>query len=179
MENDAATHTRQWLLTNEAHTQALAQALVTAMQNTANGVSLHINLHGDLGAGKTTFTRYVLRAMGITGRIKSPSYAIVEQYQTSENGMVYHFDFYRFNEPQEWEDAGFREPFTEAGLKLVEWPDKAQPMLPVADIDLHLTTHLTSLNTDTAVAARQCAATAHTNTGRKILDVWNHAPQST
>lgn len=97
------------------------------------GSSAVVELHGTLGAGKTTFTRHLLRAWGVEGRIKSPSYAVVEQYD-SPVAKAYHFDFYRFNDPQEWEDAGFRDLFASAGLKLVEWPDKAAGLLPRPDL---------------------------------------------
>ncbi len=103
-----------------------------------HGESAIIELRGTLGAGKTTFTRHLLRALGVEGRIKSPSYAVVEPHEAP--GMaIWHFDFYRFNDPQEWEDAGFRDLFANAGLKLVEWPDKAAGLLPVADLLLNLT----------------------------------------
>ncbi|PXW96209.1 tRNA threonylcarbamoyladenosine biosynthesis protein TsaE [Sphaerotilus hippei] len=96
-----------------------------------------IELHGTLGAGKTTFVRHLLRAMGVQGRIKSPSYAIVETYDLPDC-TVWHFDFYRFGDPREWEDAGFRELFAARGLKLVEWPDQAAGLLPVPDLRVHL-----------------------------------------
>ena len=80
-----------------------------------------VALLGDNGAGKTTLVRYLLRALGVEGRIKSPSYAIVESYETAFF-PVWHFDFYRMSSAAEWEDAGFREIFTGHGLRLVEWP---------------------------------------------------------
>jgi len=96
-----------------------------------------IALYGDLGAGKTTWVRYVLRALGVAGRIKSPTYAVVEPYEI--HGLsIWHFDFYRFTEPREWEDAGFRDIFASRGLKLVEWPDNAVGLLPVADLAIYL-----------------------------------------
>lgn len=104
-----------------------------------------IALHGELGAGKTSFVRHLLQAMGVQGRIKSPTYAVVEPYTIphppSGNPAlpIWHFDFYRFNDPAEWEDAGFRDIFASCGLKLVEWPQKAQGMLPPADLALHIT----------------------------------------
>ena len=98
---------------------------------------LFVELHGPLGAGKTTFVRHLLRALGATGRIKSPTYAVMEPYELP--GLdAWHFDFYRFNDPREWEDAGFREVLTGPGLKLVEWPDKAGELLPVPDIRVDL-----------------------------------------
>ena len=105
----------------------------------SQGQTVYIELHGTLGAGKTTFTRHLLRALGVEGRIKSPSYAVVEPHEAAGGIQVHHFDFYRFNDPQEWEDAGFRDLFASAGLKLVEWPDKAAGLLPVADLLLNLT----------------------------------------
>jgi tRNA threonylcarbamoyladenosine biosynthesis protein TsaE len=90
-----------------------------------------------LGAGKTTWSRHLLRALGVSGRIKSPSYAVVEPHELPEH-TVQHFDFYRFNDPQEWEDAGFRDLFAAPGLKLVEWPDKAQGLLPTPDLRVHI-----------------------------------------
>ena len=97
----------------------------------------YLELHGSLGAGKTTFVRHLLRALGVQGRIKSPTYAVVEPY--SLPGLeISHFDFYRFEDPREWEDAGFRELFAAPGLKLAEWPEKAAAVLPVADLSLHI-----------------------------------------
>lgn len=96
-----------------------------------------IALHGQLGAGKTTFVRHLLRAMGVQGRIKSPSYAIVESYELPQS-TIWHCDFYRFSNPREWEDAGFRDIFAGPGLKLAEWPENAAKVLPVADWDFHI-----------------------------------------
>jgi tRNA threonylcarbamoyladenosine biosynthesis protein TsaE len=100
-------------------------------------VDAFIALHGDLGAGKTTLVRHLLRALGAQGRIKSPTYAVAEPYELP--GLsAWHFDFYRFDDPREWEDAGFRDIFSAPGLKLAEWPDKAAGLLPVADLDIHI-----------------------------------------
>jgi tRNA threonylcarbamoyladenosine biosynthesis protein TsaE len=109
----------------------------------------HIALHGNLGAGKTTWVRHLLRALGVTGRIKSPSYTIVEPYDlpapadiggtwASTPTAAWHFDFYRFADPQEWEDAGLRDLFASPGLKLVEWPERAAGLLPAPDLVLTL-----------------------------------------
>ena len=97
----------------------------------------YVELHGPLGAGKTTFVRHLLRALGVTGRIKSPTYAVLETYETPAL-TVSHFDFYRFGDPREWVDAGFRELFAAPGLKLAEWPKHAAGMLPVADLRLYI-----------------------------------------
>ena len=96
-----------------------------------------IELHGDLGAGKTTLVRHLLRALGVQGRVKSPTYAVVEPHEVP--GMsIWHFDFFRFNDPREWEDAGFRDIFAGDGLKLAEWPEKAEGLLPRADLVIRI-----------------------------------------
>ncbi len=95
-------------------------------------------MRGPLGAGKTTFVRHLLRALGVDGRVKSPSYALMECYALA-GFEAWHFDFYRFEDANEWEDAGFRDIFASAGLKLVEWPERAEALLPLADLRLQLT----------------------------------------
>jgi len=103
----------------------------------------HIELDGPLGAGKTTFVRHLLRALGVQGRIKSPTYAVVEPYEVPlpQGGTlaVSHFDFYRFTDPREWEDAGFRDLFAAPGLILSEWAQKVAPLLPAPDLRLTIT----------------------------------------
>jgi tRNA threonylcarbamoyladenosine biosynthesis protein TsaE len=99
-----------------------------------------VELVGPLGAGKTTFARHLLRALGVEGRVKSPTYAVVETYALPGLAVA-HFDFYRFEDPQEWEDAGLRELFAASGLKLVEWAEKAAPLLPVPDLRVTITPH--------------------------------------
>ena len=121
-----------------------------------------IALHGDLGAGKTTLVRHLLHALGISGRIKSPTYAVVEPYELPQLN-IWHFDFYRFGDPREWEDAGFRELFSSPGLKLAEWPDKAGPMLPIADLDIALQCQLD--------ASRNVTLTARTHAGVALLNL--------
>ena len=96
-----------------------------------------IELHGTLGAGKTTVVRHLLQALGVQGRIKSPTYAVMESYELP--GLnVSHFDFYRFKDPQEFEDAGFRDVFASPGLKLAEWPEQAAGLLPTPDLRMEL-----------------------------------------
>lgn len=97
-----------------------------------------ISLQGDLGAGKTTFVRHLLRALGITGRIKSPTYAVVEPHEAPDGLAIFHFDFYRFSDPREWEDAGFRDIFAGPGIKLAEWPENAAGRIPLADLAIKI-----------------------------------------
>jgi tRNA threonylcarbamoyladenosine biosynthesis protein TsaE len=96
-----------------------------------------IHLQGELGAGKTALTRSLLRACGITGRIKSPSYALLESYKVSSL-YLYHLDFYRFSNPEEWLDAGFREILTKNALVLIEWPERAGDLLGAPDLLIEL-----------------------------------------
>ncbi|MEY4662275.1 MAG: tRNA threonylcarbamoyladenosine biosynthesis protein TsaE [Pseudomonadota bacterium] len=121
---------------DESATQAFATQLAHSLATWVGGRDASIELRGQLGAGKTTLVRHLLRAAGVQGRIKSPTYAVVEPHQAvSESGVwpIWHFDFYRFNDPQEWEDAGFRDIFAGPGLKLMEWPDKVAGQLPPPD----------------------------------------------
>jgi len=100
-----------------------------------------IALYGDLGVGKTTFTRFLLQALGVQGRIKSPTYTLVESYETFHQGQalsIWHMDFYRFNDPYEWEDAGFRDIFAAKGLKIYEWPERVSALVPEADLELRI-----------------------------------------
>lgn len=119
-----------------------------------------IELRGDLGAGKTTLVRHLLHSLGERGRIKSPTYAVVEAYDLPALS-VWHFDFYRFSDPREWVDAGFRDIFAGTGLKLAEWPDKAAGCLPLADLVINL-----NVNDD---GARQATLTAQTPIGVQLL----------
>ncbi len=98
---------------------------------------LNILLSGDLGAGKTTLTRGLLRGLDYTGRVKSPTYTLVESYKDSRI-IVYHFDFSRFTHAEEFLEAGLDEYFQGPGLRLVEWPDRADPYLPPADLAIRL-----------------------------------------
>ncbi len=100
-----------------------------------------VSLLGDLGAGKTTLVRALLRALGVKGTIKSPTYALLESYQLEREGhawVISHMDFYRFTDPSQWEEAGFRDVFVAPGLKLYEWPERVEALLPVADLEIRI-----------------------------------------
>ena len=116
---------------------ALAAALRSAFSNPATLHDAFIELHGPLGAGKTTFVRHLLRALGVSGRIKSPTYALLEPYILGDL-EISHLDFYRFADAREWVDAGLRDVFAAPGLKLVEWPANAAGLLPPADLRLFI-----------------------------------------
>ena len=118
--------------------EVATQAFATALAGQPGLGQAVIELRGELGAGKTTLVRHMLRALGVQGRVKSPTYAVVEPYELP--GLsIWHFDFYRLNDPREWEDAGFRDIFASPGLKLAEWPDKAAGYIPTADLVISLT----------------------------------------
>ncbi len=146
---------------DENATQAFARALAQR----PGMASAQIELLGDLGAGKTTFVRHLLKALGVQGRIKSPTYALVEPYELASGSNpvshIWHFDFYRFNDPDEWEEAGFRDIFASPGLKLIEWPGKAGKYLPPADLKLAI-----DVDED---HSRRVTLTALTDVGAKLL----------
>lgn len=120
-------------LPDEATTCRLGEALAKAIST-----GLIIYLEGDLGAGKTTLVRALLRALGHQGAVKSPTYSLVEVYNISSL-YFFHFDFYRFQSPEEFIDAGLDEYFRSDAVCLVEWPDKAIGFMPSADLRLAIT----------------------------------------
>jgi tRNA threonylcarbamoyladenosine biosynthesis protein TsaE len=119
-------------LPDEAATQRLGEMLAPLLQP-----GLVIFLEGDLGAGKTTLSRAMIRALGHTGPVKSPTYSLVEVYVISSL-YLYHFDFYRFESPEEFLDAGFDEYFNDTAVCLVEWPERAAGCVPAPDLRLRL-----------------------------------------
>jgi tRNA threonylcarbamoyladenosine biosynthesis protein TsaE len=96
-----------------------------------------VTLSGDLGTGKTTLVRGMLRQLGWTGPVKSPSYALVEYYLVSSL-YFYHFDFYRFNDSHEWDATGFAELFRPDAVCVIEWPERVAARLPTVDIAARL-----------------------------------------
>ena len=123
-------------LSDEAATLSLGAALAQVLQGSCVAGAL-IYLSGELGAGKTTLSRGLLRGLGFTGRVKSPTYTLVELYVVSKLNL-YHFDFYRFSEPEEWQEAGFRDLFNETNICLVEWPEMVGELLPLPDLRITL-----------------------------------------
>ena len=120
-------------LDDESDTASAGAALATTLH-----AGLVIYLRGDLGAGKTTLVRGVLRALGHDGKVKSPTYTLIEPYIVSRLHL-YHFDFYRFAVPEEYLEAGLDEYFDGNGVCLVEWPDKAAPHIAAPDLEIRLT----------------------------------------
>jgi tRNA threonylcarbamoyladenosine biosynthesis protein TsaE len=141
-------------LADAAATLALGARLAAVLRP-----GLVVFLSGELGVGKTTLVRGCLRALGYRGRVKSPTFALVELYEVSRL-YLHHFDFYRFRDPQEWVDAGFRELFGGDGVCLVEWPEKAGDQLPVADLQIWL---------EHAAVGREARITAPTEVGTRCL----------
>lgn len=115
-----------------AASRALAVVLADCLQP-----GMKIYLSGDLGAGKTTLVRELLRRLGYTGRVASPTFTLMEPYNLSKF-EIHHFDFYRLSEPEAWRDAGFEESFTGAAVVLVEWPEHAGGALPTPDLSISL-----------------------------------------
>ncbi|MBS3936102.1 MAG: tRNA (adenosine(37)-N6)-threonylcarbamoyltransferase complex ATPase subunit type 1 TsaE [Sulfuritalea sp.] len=134
--HDVDDNRRDFELPDAAATRALGAALAACLPQDAQPAAV-LYLEGDLGAGKTTLAGGLLQKVGAGPMAKSPTYTLVEPYVISGLNL-YHFDFYRFKFPEEFFDAGLDEYFAESGICLVEWPDRARPYLPAADLRIRL-----------------------------------------
>ena len=141
-------------LENEEATLALGGQLAKGL-----APGMLITLQGSLGAGKTTMARGILRGLDFEGRVKSPTYSLVELYELSRLDL-YHFDFYRFEDPHELIDSGLQDAFNDTNVCIVEWPERAGKLLPVADLEVALSM------TD---GGRTAVVTAHTEIGKRCV----------
>ncbi len=141
-------------LENEEATLALGARLAKGL-----APGMLITLQGSLGAGKTTMARGILRGLDFEGRVKSPTYSLVELYELSRLDL-YHFDFYRFEDPHELIDSGLQDAFNDTNVCIVEWPERAGKLLPVADLEVALSM------TD---GGRTAVVTAHTEIGKRCV----------
>jgi tRNA threonylcarbamoyladenosine biosynthesis protein TsaE len=141
-------------LADESATIALAQRLAARLKP-----GMVIYLHGDLGAGKTTLVRGILNALGYTGRVKSPTYTLVEPYHIAGLDLR-HFDLYRLHDEEEWEAAGFRDEFDGHNIFFIEWPEHALGLIPPADVKIDF---------EILAQGRNVVIQANTPTGRECL----------
>lgn len=155
---------------DEAATLNFASVLAKVIQP-----NLTIYLHGDLGAGKTTLVRGLLHALGHEGKVKSPTYTLVEPYLIKSNDIfrldqsalnLYHFDLYRFNDDEEWESAGFRDYFNAESVCIIEWPEKAQNVLPTPDLNITLSIKEFLMSSE---PGRTISISAHSILGQQCL----------
>jgi tRNA threonylcarbamoyladenosine biosynthesis protein TsaE len=151
-------------LRDEPATARLGALLAQALLAERAAVEAHgftVTLSGDLGAGKTTLVRACLRELGVTGPVKSPTFALLEPYVISSLNF-YHFDFYRFGNPEEFVDSGFRELFGPGTVRAIEWPERAVGRLPTPDLEV-------TLNIDVEDEARRVALLARSELGAACL----------
>ena len=151
MDSEARVHIR-----SEAEMLQFAAQMANCLQ-----AGDHVYLHGDLGAGKTTFVRGVLHALGHQGPVKSPTYTIVEPYKLADHTPFYHFDLYRMADPEELEYLGAREYFSHETISFVEWAQKGKGWLPRAQLELFIEFE--------ATGHRHINLVAHDARGREML----------
>ena len=152
-------------LADEAATLEFGATLAKAIKP-----NLTIYLHGDLGAGKTTLVRGLLHALGHLGKVKSPTYTLVEPYEIVSNVvsslMLYHFDLYRFNDEEEWDSAGFRDYFNAYSVCIIEWPEKAENVLPTPDLNITF-----SIKNGEQHCGRSVKLSAYSKLGQQCLQI--------
>ena len=155
----------------QALAQSLSASINSQLSQSPRAAHLHMSLHGDLGAGKTTAVRYLLKELGYTGKVKSPTYSLCEPHHLQINQhaiQLYHFDFYRMQSPSEWIEAGLQEHFAshEPTICIVEWPEKAGTTLPVMDLGIDI-----KANPDVHQPVHERQVTFHANTpkGQELL----------
>ena len=132
---EALSYHREFELSDETATLALGSSVASKSQ-----VPQVIFLRGDLGAGKTTFSRGFLRGRGHDGSVKSPTYTLVEPYESVPGGPVFHLDLYRLGDAEELAFLGLGDYLSAEGILLIEWPERAEAQLPLANLDITLTT---------------------------------------
>ncbi|WAV89722.1 tRNA (adenosine(37)-N6)-threonylcarbamoyltransferase complex ATPase subunit type 1 TsaE [Oxalobacter aliiformigenes] len=158
---------KTYYLNDETDTRALGESLARALSG-----GLRIYLHGDLGTGKTTLTRAMLKAAGHAGKVKSPTYTLVEPYVIELNGHpvdLFHFDLYRMSSAEEFLEAGFREYFNKNSICIVEWAEKADTELPPPDLAISL---------EVKGDGRTVSLTASSDKGRHCLENLHYTSHS-
>ncbi|MEE9452136.1 MAG: tRNA (adenosine(37)-N6)-threonylcarbamoyltransferase complex ATPase subunit type 1 TsaE, partial [Gammaproteobacteria bacterium] len=168
-DSPAATHPElrftmvKTFLANEAATQAFAVELAKI----AHTSPLCLYFYGEIGTGKTTFIRAYLHALGVIGRVKSPSFAVIESYPLHDK-MIYHIDLYRLEKAEEIEAIGLRDYFDSASICCVEWADRAKELLPLEDIAIHFEFYqggrILSIMANTCIGVKICEQLSFRNT---------------
>lgn len=140
-------------------TEEAMLALGAKLAKAVSSASMVIFLHGELGAGKTTFTRGMLRGLGYQGKVKSPTYTLVEPYELDQQAL-FHFDLYRLHDPNELEFIGIRDYFGMGAICIIEWPEKGDAHLPKPDLTCYI---------DFIPSGRIVRLEAHSASGEKVL----------
>ena len=159
------------MLTVEAVGEAQQQAIGAALARSCPQ-QLVLYLGGELGAGKTTLVRGLMRGLGFQGAVKSPTYTLLESYEVAGRG-VSHFDLYRLGDPEELEFIGLRDLLEEARLLLFEWPERGRGMLPPADLEIAI-----RYAEHAGAAARQIDVTPRTAAGERVVSAFSSELQS-
>lgn len=156
---------KQIYLDGESATVELGQHIAQSVLKFECGATIYLT--GTLGAGKTTFSRGVLQALGHSGAVKSPTYTLVEPYELSKL-PAYHFDLYRLADAEELEYMGIRDYFGRSALRLIEWPEKGKGVLPESDL---------TVSFSVSGSGRQARIVAQTDLGEDILRGWEATVQ--